>query len=352
MNALSGRIAANLVLLAALLACAMAQGQDASSADVGGDTAPASSAGLIHNGVGSCSQSTCHGAVTPWMTSPVPQNEYFTWRDSDPHSGAYRVLGGERARGIAAQLGLKDATQSPLCLGCHSDNVPVALRGPHYNVEDGIDCETCHGASQKWLGKHNLPDADPAAMPALGMYPTARLQDRVQLCSGCHEFGQHGANHKLVAAGHPVFPQDLAAYLDKWPHHYKLSDSYIARKHPAAPEVLDRAVSLRQASDWASALAQSTADPHRLMPEFSFFQCEVCHRSTQQPDPHSNALPRINDEVVQRVLHQGLIGGAQREAVEHSLGELENAVAQGRQPEYAAAAAALARELPAGGGQR
>lgn len=338
MKALSARFATGLALLCGLLAATQTQGADMASADA--------AVGFTHLGVSSCAQSTCHGATTPWLTSPIAQNEYFTWRDHDPHSGAFRVLGGDKARGIATQLGLKDATQAPLCLGCHADNVPVAQRGIHFKLEDGITCETCHGGAQKWIGVHNLPETDLSTLGDKGLYPTVQVQARAQLCSGCHELGRHGADHRLISAGHPQFPENLAAYLEKWPKHYTVNAGYVARKHPPAPELLNGRITLLQASDWAEALAHSTADPHGLMPEFSFFQCDNCHRSTHEADAHSTGQPRLNDAAVRRLIDSNVIvDRSRRQELQGRLNALNAAVLHGDRQEYGNAAAALYQSL-------
>ena len=337
MNAQFGRF---LRLLAALVALPAA----AVHAAEGG----ALSNGMAHMGVGSCAQSTCHGSVTPWLTSPVAQNEYFAWRDHDPHSASYKALVSEKGRGIAAKMGLKEATSAPLCLGCHTDNVPEAMRGAHFKIEDGIGCETCHGGAQKWIGMHNLPDADDESRFANGMYASAPAANRAQLCSGCHEMGQHGSNHRLMIAGHPRFPEDLAGYLAKWPKHYSVNDSYLRRKHPPSADALAAAFSLRQATDWAEALTHAESQSHSLMPEFSFFQCETCHRTTQQADPAATGMPRLNDVAIRRVIRVGVIPDAARRAeIEKRLNALEAAVLRGNREEYSVSANSLYQSLKA-----
>ena len=83
-----------------------------------------------HEGVATCSGSTCHGRLGP-NPHGVRQNEISTWQDvtssAGAHSRAWAVLGDARARGIADRLGIASAQSSPLCLGCHVD--PAAQRG-------------------------------------------------------------------------------------------------------------------------------------------------------------------------------------------------------------------------------
>ena len=54
-----------------------------------------------------------------------------------------------------AHQGIADATREPLCLDCHAENVAAALRGPRFQLDDGVGCEACHGASARWIASHD-----------------------------------------------------------------------------------------------------------------------------------------------------------------------------------------------------
>src|SRR5665213_1921705 len=91
-----------------------------------------------HLGVSSCAGSTCHGAVERLKGSHVVQNEYIIWSRKDKHAQAYTVLLEDRSLRIAHNLGLADARTAPLCLDCHADNVPDNMRGPQFQISDGV----------------------------------------------------------------------------------------------------------------------------------------------------------------------------------------------------------------------
>ena len=95
-----------------------------------------------HMGVASCSSSVCHGNVKSTGNYNVQLNEYVTWSHDDTHSKAYTILLNERSRAIAAKLGLPSAQTAKICLDCHTDNVPEAMRGREFNITDGVGCET------------------------------------------------------------------------------------------------------------------------------------------------------------------------------------------------------------------
>ena len=113
--------------------------QDASERDV---------SKAAHLGVQTCASSTCHGAVQPWQNSSVLQNEYVTWFKHDAHAKAYKTLLSDKSKLIAKILGIGAAHKSPVCLQCHSDNVPQSQRAKFFKIEDGVSCETCHGGAE------------------------------------------------------------------------------------------------------------------------------------------------------------------------------------------------------------
>ncbi len=99
-------------------------------------------------GVVNCANSLCHGSVQPIKDSDVLQTEYVTWSRVDKHARSYKVLFNEQSLRIGRNLGLaKPPSQEKICLDCHAHNVPVALRGERFKLDDGVSCEACHGPS-------------------------------------------------------------------------------------------------------------------------------------------------------------------------------------------------------------
>ena len=140
----------------------------------------ADDAGDKHLGVATCAGSTCHGSTRPFADSRIRQDEYFIWQRKDAHARAYDTLRSERSQSIARKLGVADAATAPRCLVCHADNVPEAQRGERFQLSDGIGCETCHGASEHWIGPHTAGyiqrkgPQDPARNWAAGQAEGAR----------------------------------------------------------------------------------------------------------------------------------------------------------------------------------
>jgi len=77
-------------------------------------------------------------------------NQFGAWQASN-HAKAYQTLLSEEAAKIAKEKGLKKpAYESPECLECHVTGYsdPKAEYGEKYKKEDGIGCESCHGAGE------------------------------------------------------------------------------------------------------------------------------------------------------------------------------------------------------------
>jgi len=230
-------------------------------------------------GTGSCSSSNCHGSVNPIKGSYVLQNEYYTWQKHDKHSKAYSDLNTPAARKMAKHLKLGDPTKEPQCLACHTTYVPEqSLRGERYNVEDGVSCESCHGASENWLRSHAERGATHERNISNGLNNTVSLDKRAKLCLSCH-FGDESkrVTHELYGAGHPRLRFELDTYGILQPKHWEVDHDYIERKGDYLPI---RAWLVGQAAHAASlttVLADPKASKHGIFPELSLFDCFSCH---------------------------------------------------------------------------
>jgi Cytochrome c554 and c-prime len=78
------------------------------------------------------------------------------WQNSK-HSQAYKTLESDEANKIAKEKGFTTpAVKTEACLKCHVSgyNVEASMLGSNFKIEDGVQCETCHGpgADYKSLG--------------------------------------------------------------------------------------------------------------------------------------------------------------------------------------------------------
>ena len=89
-------------------------------------------------GVNKCKM--CHN-------SPAKGAQYNKWKESK-HSQAYATLASKMAKTLAAERGIGNPQQSDECLECHvtGHGADAALLRDRYKVEDGVGCESCHGA--------------------------------------------------------------------------------------------------------------------------------------------------------------------------------------------------------------
>ncbi len=234
-----------------------------------------------HEGVASCGGSACHGRLVP-SGKTVRQNELITWQDKSSaagaHSRAWQVLATPRADAITARLGLGRARDAEACLGCHVET--GQMRGPLFQVSDGVGCEACHGASGGWLSSHTAVGATHAQNVADGLVALEVPKIRAGICLDCH-FGSartgQFVTHQMMAAGHPriSFELDLFSVLQA---HYDIDDDYAKRKTMAGG-VKFWSVGQAMAVERALSLyADANHGREGAFPEFYFFDCQSCHR--------------------------------------------------------------------------
>ena len=105
------------------------------------------------------------------------------WQNS-AHSKAFETLKTEKANQIAAEKGFKTpAVETPECLKCHVTgyNLDASMLGKKFKVEDGVQCETCHGAGSAYKDMKVMKDKDLAVKNGLVMHE--KLEN---FCIGCH----------------------------------------------------------------------------------------------------------------------------------------------------------------------
>ncbi len=235
-----------------------------------------------HLGVGSCSNSTCHGSIQPWKKSNILQNEYITWTKEDNHSRkAYSVLTNKLSKRIARNLGLKDpAHEANICLDCHADNIPVDIRGERFDIADGVGCEACHGGSERWIESHTSSETTHEENLKNGLYPTEDPVARATLCYSCH-FGDKNklVTHRIMGAGHPRLRFELDTFTATQPAHYVIDKDYRKRK-PVFSGVqiwaIGQAIGMRSNLDL---LLDAKRGRDGIFPELVLFDCHACHKT-------------------------------------------------------------------------
>jgi len=193
--------------------------------------ADAPAAEYKHLGVASCASSVCHGKLTAQTDRNVALNEYRTWSHDDYHSRAFRDLSNSQSQIMAGKLGLASAATAKICLDCHADNVAANLRGPKFQLSDGVGCEACHGGAEKWIETHTQKTAKHADNLARGMYPSEQPLRRAELCLSCHMGTRDKlATHIIMGAGHPRLRFELQVFTFNQPAHVTIDADYVQRK--------------------------------------------------------------------------------------------------------------------------
>src|SRR5882724_2314297 len=109
--------------------------------------------GYKYTGAASCAASNCHGSTKPKADFPK-LNENVVWFQKDKHA---------------------KATDSSKCLVCHAVDVKPELRGPKFDISEGVHCDGCHGPAEKWLEPHAEKGWTHEKSVAVGMYDTKSM---------------------------------------------------------------------------------------------------------------------------------------------------------------------------------
>jgi len=234
---------------------------------------PASRPGL-YAGVASCVSSGCHGSTRPLKESRILQNEYYTWLNRDRHPRSYNILFNDRSARIVRNMRLKKkAYEETMCLDCHSMNVARAAVSGRVELEDGVQCEACHGPASGWRAEHTEAGWTHEQSVARGMIDLRDIPTRAKTCLACHLGNKDkGVDHELIASGHPILAFELDNYSETMPAHWA------PRKetHGVAAWAGGQAVALR---DSLANLARHARGDE--WPEYSDLSCHSCHHALE-----------------------------------------------------------------------
>ncbi|MBA3963780.1 MAG: hypothetical protein H0X40_18025, partial [Chthoniobacterales bacterium] len=160
-----------------------------------------------------CKSSSCHGGAGD------KRSQYLTWVQQDFHSRAYAVLVDARSTRMAESLSLPSAQTSARCTVCHSplQAVAPARLTNTAQADEGVSCESCHGAAESWLRGHTRKDWSDATRVAAGMRDLRSFYVRANSCVSCH---QH-LDPDLLAAGHPELIFELDGQSVAEPKHWR-----------------------------------------------------------------------------------------------------------------------------------
>ncbi len=187
-----------------------------------------------------CKSSSCHGGAGP------KRSQYITWSQKDFHTKAYAVLLNARSTRIAEALGIAEAPTSSRCNVCHSpfQSVAPSRLTPTAHPDEGVSCESCHGAAGGWLRGHTRLDWTYKTRVAAGMHDLRNLYVRANACVACHQ----NLAPELLKAGHPDLFFELDGQSVAEPKHWPDGEPWSGLREWLAGQ----AVALREMS-WALA---------------------------------------------------------------------------------------------------
>ena len=189
-------------------------------------------------GAGGCKSSSCHGGAGE------KRSQYLTWSQKDFHTRAYAILTTARSTRMAETLRLPPAQQSNRCTVCHSpfQSVEHARLTPTAHADEGVSCESCHGAAESWLRGHTRKDWNYAMRVTAGMRDLRSFYVRANTCVACHQ----NLDPDIMKAGHPELTFELDRQSVDEPKHWKDDDP----SSGVRAWLVGQAVALREMS-WA-----------------------------------------------------------------------------------------------------
>ncbi len=110
-------------------------------------------------------------------------NQLGIWKESK-HSHAFEILKSEHAANIMKEKGLSgNAFENAECLKCHASgyNVEASLIGKKFKIEDGVQCETCHGPGSEYKDMKVMKDRNLAIEKGLKVFENIEAY-----CITCH----------------------------------------------------------------------------------------------------------------------------------------------------------------------
>lgn len=116
----------------------------------------------LYVGVKVCSQ--CHAGR-------AGGHLFSLWRASG-HANAYASLWSSQARKVAELSGIPEEPQeAAMCLGCHATAADAEAweKEDSFFLQDGVQCETCHGPGSEYMSREVMMDRDKAMMAGLKM---------------------------------------------------------------------------------------------------------------------------------------------------------------------------------------
>jgi len=111
----------------------------------------------------------------------VGGTQYSIWKD-ESHSKGYEILASDQAKEVAIKAGIEGNPQeADACLKCHVTawGAKKELLAATWKKEDGVGCESCHGAGKDYMPMTIMKDHDAAVAAGLAVITK-------DTCTACH----------------------------------------------------------------------------------------------------------------------------------------------------------------------
>lgn len=139
------------------------------------------------------------------------QGGQFQKWEASKHSQAFKVLLTAEAEKVAKAHGVKSKpSEAPECLECHvtAYNAPASLIGPKFSKQDGVQCETCHGAGNDYKAMSIMKDRKKAVENGLILL-SVKDGSAQKKCEECHNkksptFKGFDFNKMWAQIAHPI----------------------------------------------------------------------------------------------------------------------------------------------------
>ena len=140
---------------------------------------PAAAPAKANRYIGAKACKNCHAGAE--------KGEMFEKWTKEPHSKAWEVLGTPKAKEVGAKLGIADPQKSPDCLKCHvtAYGAPEAEIKKGFKIEDGVQCESCHGPGEAHF-KLRFAESQKGGAAAPVTPEEIRTGRDVATCQKCH----------------------------------------------------------------------------------------------------------------------------------------------------------------------
>ena len=233
-----------------------------------------------------CRSSSCHGGAGE------KRSQYITWSQKDFHARAYAILLDARSARIGEAVGTSQPQSNARCTVCHSpfQSIPPTRLISTAHPDEGVSCESCHGAAEPWLRGHTRSDWTYATRVNAGMHDLRNLYVRANSCVACHQ----NVAADILKAGHPELVFEFDSQSVNEPKHWRDDDPAIG----PCSWLIGQAVALRETAWHARADNDASDDTRETSLALAWLLMKV---TSADPELPKISEPKFSDlELLQK----------------------------------------------------